>query len=678
VASFIYEGDAPLAERRALALAIDQAQLRELLGEAELREILGEEALGELEARLQQLPPELRARSADGLADLLLRLGDLTRPEIERRCATPEVAASLDRLVAEGRVVPIQVAAEERFVAVEDAARYRDGLGVALPDGVPEALLSPVAGALDGLVLRYARRHAPFTMGELASRLGLGRAAAERVLGRLVRSGRLLEGAFRPHGVEREWCDPEVLRMVRRRSLARLREEIEPVEPPVLGRALLAWHGIPARASGAEAILDALERLQGAPLPASLLETEILPARVEGYLPGDLDALAASGEVMWVGLEPVGERDGRIALYLAAGLPTLSPPTAGASAPEGERARRILDHLAGRGASFFTEVHAAAGGGFPQQTVDALWALVFAGLVTNDTFQALRAFTRPVARGERARRAERRALRAGYPGAPDRARVGGGGRLATPPEAVGRWTLVAARRDAGGRPPTPTEWSAAVARQLLVRHGLVTRGAAAAEGLPGGLGAVHDVLRHMEEAGRIRRGYFVAGVGAMQFADPGALDLLRSCREPRERPEVVTLAATDPASPWGALLEWPPLPGALEARRPARAVGAQVVLVDGAVAAWAPRGLRQLISWLPEDEPERSRVGEGTAAALADLARLAYARGEGVLVEEVNGIPAPDHPLAGFLVQVGFLPSAPGLRFPRPRVTAALPAPDPE
>ncbi len=296
--------------------------------------------------------------------------------------------------------------------------------------------------------------------------------------------------------------------------------------------------------------------------------------------------------------------------------------------------------------------------------MDALWTLVWRGLVTNDTFQVLRAYTSGSARRERARRAARRAPQAGYRS-----------RLAAPPGAGGRWTLVAARRDAGGRPrPTPTQWSAAVAQQLLVRYGVVTRGVAAAESLPGGFGAVYDVLRHLEESGRIRRGYFVAGVGAMQFAQPGALDLLRASREPPEVPEVVTLAATDPANPWGALIEWPPLAEAPEGKRPARAVGAVVVLVDGEPAAWAPRGLRQLLAWLPEFEPERSRAGAAAAAALAALAAEARGRGEGVLIEEVNGLPAGAHPLAGFLVEAGFVASAHGLQLPR-RQRAAGDAP---
>jgi ATP-dependent helicase Lhr and Lhr-like helicase len=655
VASFIYDGDAPLAERRAQALAIDQAQLRELLGEAELRALLDADAMAELEARLQHLAPELRARSADGLADLLLRLGDLSRIELRARSASDEVAGAVDALVADRRAVPVRVAGEERLVAVEDAARYRDALGAPLPAGLPEVLLGPVKDALAGLVLRYARRHVPFDGRDLAARYGLGVPEANAVLERLVRDGRLLEGAFRPHGRGREYCDPEVLRALRRRSLARLREEVEPVEPRVLARAILAWHGVPRRGRGLDAVLDAVEKLQGAPLPASLLETELLPARVEGYLAGDLDALAASGEVLWVGLEPVGERDGRVALYLSDALPRLLAPRADAAAPLAEREQRIVEHLARRGASFFSELHDAAGGGYPQPTVDALWTLVWRGLVTNDTFQVLRGYTDAGGQRAKRRRVERRAHGTAYRS-----------RLSAPPSAGGRWTLVASRREAGGRPaPTPTEWSAAVARQLLARHGVVTRGVAAAEGLPGGFSAVYEVFRHLEESGRIRRGYFVAGVGAMQFAEPAALDLLRAAREPPEVPAVVTLAAADPANPWGTVLEWPAVRGVADGKRPARAVGAQVVLVDGEPVVYLSRGFRSILAWLPEDEPDRSRAGRAAAAALVGLAQGAQGRDEGALVEEVNGAPATGHALAGFLLAAGFVPSGGALRLPR-------------
>ncbi len=440
---------------------------------------------------------------------------------------------------------------------------------------------------------------------------------------------------------------------------------MEPVEPAALGRALLAWHGIPRRRSGLDAVLDAVEKLQGAPLPASALESEILPARVEGYLPGDLDALAADGEVLWVGLEAVGARDGRVALFLADALPRLLPAPAG-PAPDGERERRILDHLSSRGASFFPELHAAAGGGFAPETVDALWALVWSGLVTNDTFQVLRAFTEAPARRERARHAVRPPGPGGYRS-----------RLAAPPSAGGRWTLVEARRAQAGGPVTPTAWSAATAHQLLARHGVLTRGAVLAEGVPGGFGAVYEVLRHLEEAGRIRRGYFVGGVGAMQFALPAALDAVRAAREPPERPAAAVLAAVDPANPYGAALDWPPSPDAADARRPARAVGSRVVLVDGAPALYLPaaHGLQELLAWLPEQEPERSRVGLAVAHAVLDLAREAKERFEGVRIDEINGMPAAAHPLAAYLARAGFGPSGTGLLLPR-RVAAAAPVPD--
>ena len=327
-------------------------------------------------------------------------------------------------------------------------------------------------------------------------------------------------------------------------------------------------------------------------------------------------------------------------------------------------AREILDrHLARRGASFFADVHEAAGGGYPQQTVDALWTLVWRGLVTNDTFQALRAYTLAGVRRERARRAARRAPPAGYRS-----------RLAAPAGAGGRWTLVEARRAAVGRArPTSTQWSAALAQQLLVRYGVVTRGVAASESSP----AVSARSTTCCDTSR-RPGESAAGTSWREWApcsspQPGALDPLRSSREPPEVPGVVTLAATDPANPWGALVEWPPLTDAPEGKRPARAAGAVVVLVDGEPAAWAPRGLRQVLAWLPEFEPDRSRLGAAAAAALAVLAAEAHGRGEGVLVEEVNGLAAGDHPLAGFLIEAGFVASSQGLQLPRRAPPVALP-----
>src|SRR5262245_7451903 len=326
VASFIYDGDAPLAERRAQALAVDQAQLRELLGDAELRELLDADAMDDVERQLQRLEPQYRVKSADGLHDMLLSLGDLSDAEIAARTISADIARTITTLVAARRALPIRIAGDPRCIAVEDAARFRDALGVPLPVGIPESLLQPVRDPLGDLALRFARTHAPFTSRDFAARYGLGTAAAEAALTRLALEGRLVEGEFRPGGTRREWTDAGVLRMLRRRSLAKLRHEIEPVDQAVLGRFETTWQGISKRRQGADALLDAIEQLQGAPLAASLLETEILPARLDTYDPADLDAVTAAGEVVWIGIEPLGEHDGRVALYLADHLPRLLAP----------------------------------------------------------------------------------------------------------------------------------------------------------------------------------------------------------------------------------------------------------------------------------------------------------------------------------------------------------------
>ncbi|HWF84953.1 MAG TPA: DEAD/DEAH box helicase, partial [Vicinamibacterales bacterium] len=416
VASFLYDGDAPLAERRAQALAVDQSQLRELVGDAEMRELLDAEAIDALELQLQRLDPKYQARTADGVHDMLLGLGDLTNDEIRARTTSPEIAASIARLEADRRAIMVRIAGEPRYIAVEDAARFRDALGAPLPAGLPESLLQPVGDPLGDLALRFARTHAPFAATDFAIRYALGPAVAEAVLARLAIEGRLIEGEFRPGGTQREWTDANVLRMLRRRSLAKLRHEIEPVDPAALGRLTTTWQGIVKKRRGPDALLDAIEQLQGAPMPASLLETEILPARIDGYDPADLDAVTAAGEIVWVGVEPLGERDGRIALYLADQLQRLLPPetdarraggsertraTSGARRPgpadpasSGEsetalpplelsdRESKIVDCLRTRGASFFGPLHESVGGGYPAETVNAIWNLVWRGVIT--------------------------------------------------------------------------------------------------------------------------------------------------------------------------------------------------------------------------------------------------------------------------------------------------------
>ena len=659
VANYIYDGDAPLAERRAQALSIDQGQLRELLGDAELRALLDADALADVELQLQQLDQRYRARSVDAVHDLLLHLGDLAPAEVDARSTVP-AAEAIDRLTRERRILPVRIGGEARLVPVEYAARYRDALGVPLPTGLPEALLVPVPDAALDLARRFARTHAPFTTAEFAGRYALGRSTAEALLKTLAAAGRLLEGEFRPGGTGREWSDPDVLQTIRRRSLAKLRKEVEPVEPPVLARLVTSWQGLVQRRTGLDALLDTIENLQGAPLPASILETEILSARIDGYASGDLDALAASGEVVWRGVEPVGDRDGRVALYLTDHLSRLWRP---APAPAlGEREQAVVDHIKAHGASFFASLHEAAGAGYPGETVDAVWDLVWKGLVTNDTFHALRAFTRAAARRPRKRE-----------------RGGGHGqfrsRRVAPPSAEGRWSLLAQRVPV---PPSDTQWSAAMAQQLLTRYGVVTREVAAAEGIAGGFGAVYDVLKALEDAGRVRRGYFV-GVGATQFALPAALEQLRSLREIPEEPETLVVAATDPANPYGTTLKWPAFAKATAGqagvterdagRAPTRTVGALVVLVNGALAAYVPRGGRQLTVFLPEDEPGRSTMGRGLALALAGLARDEH-RG-GLLLAEINGQPPAEHPVAPFLVEAGFNPSAMGFQMRRPPLAAA-------
>jgi ATP-dependent Lhr-like helicase len=698
VASFIYDGDAPLAERRAQALAVDQSQLRELLGDAELRELLDAASMDAIERQLQRLDPQYRVKSADAVHDMLLSLGDLSEAEVRERSVTEDVAASVGALAAARRVLTIRIAGDPRFVAVEDAARFRDALGVPMPVGIPESLLQPVRDPLGDLALRYARTHAPFTAPDFGSRYGLGVPAAEAVLMRLAAEGRLVEGEFRPGGTRREWTDAGVLSMLRRRSLAKLRHEVEPVDQAVLGRFATTWQGIVKRRNGADALLDAIEQLQGAPLPASILETEILPARIDIYDPADLDAVTAAGEVAWVGVEPLGDRDGRVALYLADHLPRLLPPTQDVrrpgpldSAREGSKKTRptddahdrsdreiaILDTLRDRGASFFGPLHEAVGSGYPGETVEALWNLVWQGLITNDTFHALRAFTRS--------RAPRRRIKGRQPQlASFRSR-----RLA-PPSAEGRWTLVS--RGPESLTPNFTKWAAALTQQLLARHGVVTREAVAADGVAGGFGIVYPVLKGLEENGRIRRGYFVAGLGATQFAMPGALDLLRSLRDAPDDPEIAVLAATDPANPYGAALSWPkkkpqstqnaqsesPSPdSAVSAvfsgeagRGPTRSVGATVILVNGALAAYLPRGDRQLTTFLPDAEPDRSKVGRAIARVLIERARTGGDSPRGMLIEEIDGAPPPSHPITPLLTDAGFVAGAMGLQatFVRGRV----------
>ncbi|MHB8399283.1 MAG: Lhr family helicase, partial [Candidatus Limnocylindrales bacterium] len=675
VATYMYEGDAPLAERRAGALTLDRDLLRELLGQEELRELLDPAALADLELDLQWLAEDRRIRDADHLHDLLRHLGDLRPDEAAARAVGDgaTVAAWFEELRASRRAIGARIGGEDRWIAIEDAGRYRDGLGVQPPAGTPEAFLGPVANALDGLLARWARTHGPFLADEPARRWGAPVRPIEDALERLLAGGAIVRGEFRPGGAERDWCDPDVLRSLRRRSLARLRHEVEPVEQAALGRFLPAWHGIaplggsaagsvrvgrPVGAPGGvrgsatvalERLAEVVDQLAGVPIPASVLERDVLAARIPGYEPRLLDELGALGEVAWVGRGTINRDDGRIALYRPGAW--LGPPADGplesAARPADPRHDAIRHHLALRGASFYRELYRAAGGGTDREVLDALWDLVWAGEVTNDTFAPLRAlrWRRPAHAAARPRLA----------------------RLTTlgPPEAAGRWSLVdrsggvAMGAEAGGV-ATRTAALHGTALALLARHGIVTRESVAGEAVDGGFAAVYTVLRAMEEAGRIRRGYFVDGLGGAQFALPGALDRLRAVREPAtDKPRVDLLAATDPANPYGAVLAWPRRDDA--DRRPyPRAAGAYVVLVDGVAALYLERGGSGLQPLPAADEAPVAALALSALAAL-----VADGRFRELVVTKVGGDRVSVSPWRERLLAAGFVPAYRGLTLRR-------------
>jgi ATP-dependent Lhr-like helicase len=650
--NFIYDGDAPLAERRAAALSIDQSLLADLLGEADLRELLDSIALSEVEANLQLLGENQRVRTVDGLHDLLIRIGDLSRDEIAQRVATPELLKSLNALVSARRIVPVKIAGRARYIAVEDAARYRDALGLKLSDGLPKTLLAPVAAPVVEIVRRYARTHGPFTSREAAARFGLDTPPVETALRTLVHDGRVLEGGFRPQAAGREYCDAESLRLIRNKSLARLRKQIEPADPRLFARFETHWQGVLQKRHGLDALLDTIESLQGAPLPASLLESQLLPARLARHSPADLDTLIAAGEIVWCGVDSIGGHDGRIAFYLADRISTLLPPQNTPSEALSSREKVIVEFLARSGATFFADLHDATGGGYPGETVDALWSLVWRCLVTNDTLHALRAY---IAKPETSRSSKRVHNQPAFRS-----------RRTTPPAAQGRWTLVPTPDRTA--PAQQTAWSHAIAQQLLHRYGIVTRETVSQENLPGGFSAIYEVLKALEAQGRVRRGYFVARLGGAQFGQPAAVELLRSLRTSApDPPEMILLAASDPANPWGSILRWPAPDSAApdNAAILTRSVGANVILRNGDIVAWFRRNNPALQIFLPADEPDRSSVARDLARFFAHFAQELLQTPEtrhhgGLLIDAIAGLPAHEHFLAPFLLDAGFHPSPRG------------------
>ena len=659
VGMFMYEGDAPLAERRAQALSLDSSLLAELLGQAELRELIDADTLAEIDAELQRLPLDRHARDLDGAADLLRLLGGLSTAEAQARGATVGWLAELETA---RRAIRVRVAGAERWYAIEDAGRVRDALGTALPVGVPEAYTEPVRDPLGDLVSRYARTHGPFVAGECAERFGLGVAVVSGALERLAATGRVVSGEFRPGGQGREWCDAEVLRMVRRRSLAKLRKEVEPVSTDTLARFLPAWQHVGSSAGrGVDAVLRTVEQLQGVAVPASALERLMLPARVADYSPAMLDELCAAGEVLWAGAGALPGNDGWVSLAL--------PDTADLllAVPDAELSRTplhdaVLAALDDGQALFFRSLSERCGATDDAALVAAVWDLVWAGELTNDTLAPLRTM---VGAGRTAHAARRRAPRVSYarPGRPAMPSRAG------PPVVAGRWWRLPQRE------ADPTRRAQAAAEALLDRHGVVTRGAVVAEGIAGGFAAVYPVLKAYEEAGRTRRGYFVEALGGAQFAVPGAVDHLRSLgrssderaqepawtspmpggwRPPKADARALVLAASDPANPYGAALGWPAR-SAEGAHRPGRKAGALVVLVDGHLVLYVERGGRTLLSWTDQPALLQPAV-DALALAVRDgwLGKLSVERADG------ENVAATD--LGQALETAGFRPTPRGLR----------------
>jgi len=646
IAAYMYEGDAPLAERRAAALALDRDLLRDLLGAEELRELLDPGVLADLELELQCLTEGRRARDADELHDVLRKVGDLGPAEIDLRCEGADGRAWIDELVRARRAVEVGIGAEMRVIAAEDAARYRDALGCSLPLGLPRAFTEPVPLPLESLVARYARTHAPFVADDVTRRLAVPGTRIAGALAALEADERLVRGEFRPGGSGREWCDVDVLRQLRRRSLAMLRREVEPVEPDAYARFLTLWHGIPGERRGLEAVVEALGLVQGAALVASSLETDVLPSRVRGYRPTDLDELCTAGEIVWVGAGSVGAHDGRVRLFFADQLPLLAPSIEPIEAPTGPVHDAIRTLLGERGASFWTQLRAAAPSATEGELLAALWDLVWAGEVTNDTLAPLRAVVGGARTG-----AAKPAARAGRPRPGRLTRIG-------PPAGGGRWSLVAPLLQPV---PRPTEAAHAAALQMLERYGVVTREAVLAENVVGGYAGVYGVLKVLEERGQTRRGYFVAGLGAAQFSVPGAVDRLRAVREapdpelhPDAVPAAIVLAATDPAQPFGAALPWPASSG-----RPARSAGALVVLWQGRPLVWFDRRSHHLVTF-----PDTLDPWGGPAWAEALAARVKDGRSRSMEVRKVDGgaLDATT-PVAQVLRRAGFVDSYRGLVF---------------
>lgn len=625
VGAFMYEGDSPLAERRAAALALDTVLLSELLGRVELRELLDPAVVASTSAQLQHLTPERAARDAEGVADLLRLLGPLTEADIAQRCTADNIGAWLDGLHAAKRALPVTYAGQTWWAAVEDIGLLRDGIGVPVPVGVPAAFTESASDPLGDLIGRYARTRGPFTTEQTAARFGLGVRVASDVLSRMAVDGRLIRGEFAADLSGEQWCDAQVLKILRRRSLAALRAQVEPVSTDAYARFLPSWQHVGStNTTGIDGLATVIEQLAGVPIPASAVESLVFPQRVRDYQPAMLDELLASGEVMWSGAGQIGNGDGWVAFHLADTAPLTL--THGAEIEFTDTHRVILETLGHGGAYFFRQLtDGTVEGTAGQELKQALWELIWAGWVTGDTFAPVRAvLSGPRRSGAPAHRQRQRPPRL------SRYSVAHAQTRGTDPTVSGRWSALPAAE------PDSTVRAHFQAELLLGRHGVLTKGAVGAEGVPGGFATLYKVLSTFEDAGRCQRGYFVESLGGAQFAVASTVDRLRSYLDnvDPERPEyhAVVLAATDPANPYGAALGWPT---DSEAHRPGRKAGALVALVDGRLVWFLERGGRSLLSFGADADAQRAAAG-----ALTDL--VSAGRIPSLLVERINGVAVLD------------------------------------
>jgi ATP-dependent Lhr-like helicase len=646
VATYMYEGDTPNAERRAAALSLDRDLLRELLGQEELRDLIDADALDQVEADLQHRSLRTQATDRDGLADVLRRLGDLSRDEVRARVlADLDANAMLESLHAERRAIRLRIGGEERWIAADDAGLYRDAFGAVPPGGLPAAFLESVEDPTERLVARYARTHGPFTTGDLRARWGVDPTPALKAL---EAAGDLLRGELRPGGTEREWCEPDVLRRIRRASLAVLRKEIEATDQRALAAFLPSWHGVDRHGrvgagsgAGIDRLREVLVPLQGLALPADVWERDVLPRRCGAYSPTWMDALCASGEVVWVGAGALGRNSGRVALYFREDAEALGPPAVrgGIEAPDSPDHTLLRERLA-QSPCFFTDFLAELPLA-PEQIQEALWDLVWAGEVTNDAFAPLRAPRLTLARAQRSA-LERGGRRAGRAGTRFGSRRGTGAAA----QVQGRWSLTSAlfrnEPEVGQRRRT-------LAELLLERNGIVTREQVLAEGIPGGFSTLYDALSSLETLGVCRRGYFVEGLGGAQFALPGAVERLRTHADRAEEAPPIVLAATDPAQPYGAALPWPKRRDADDARaKPARAAGAYVVLAGSEPVLYVERGGRGLQVLVEREDPRLRPAFEALAAFVTGDRRHKLS------LERIDGEAVVGSDLELLLIEVGF------------------------